>query len=176
MRKLSTGDTEVKLSYHGRGDEIGRMIEAIEIFRRNALEIQDMQLSRREAEEQRTQKRREEMSAFAEEFEGSVKHIAGQLVEAVTAVKTNAEAMAKAAEHTRTKSGSTVEAVVEFAGERGNGRAGGAASCRAPSTNWRGEPATSSSSPTTPRNNRKAPAPNWRSSPPRSSRYCRSPI
>jgi methyl-accepting chemotaxis protein len=112
MQKLSTGDTEVRLSYRVRGDEIGRMIEAIEIFRRNALEIQVMQLSRREAEEQRASKRREEMTALAEEFEGSVKHIAGQLVEAVTAVRDNADVMAKAAEDTRTKSGSTVEAVV----------------------------------------------------------------
>src|SRR5208282_6005193 len=112
MQRLSTGDTEVKLNYHGRGDEIGRMIEAIEIFRRNALEIQTMQLSRREADEQRAAKRREEMTALAEEFEGSVKHIAGQLVEAVTAVRDNADVMAKAAEDTRTKSGSTVEAVV----------------------------------------------------------------
>lgn len=112
MQKLSTGDTGVKLNYHGRGDEIGRMIEAIEIFRRNALEIQTMQHSRREAEEQRTAKRHEEMNALAEEFEGSVKRIAGQLVEAVTAVKNNAETMARAAEHTRIKSGSTVQAVV----------------------------------------------------------------
>ena len=112
MQKLSTGDTEVKLDYRGRGDEIGKMIEAIEIFRRNALEIQAMQLSRREAEAQRAAKRHEEMTALAEEFEGSVKHIAGQLVEAVTAVRANAEVMAKAAEDTRTKSGATVEAVV----------------------------------------------------------------
>ncbi len=112
MQKLSTGDTEVKLLYLERGDEIGRMIESIEIFRRNVLEIQAMQLSRREADEQRAVKRREEMTALAEEFEGSVKHIAGQLVEAVTAVKNNAEAMAKAADDTRTKSGSTVQAVV----------------------------------------------------------------
>ena len=112
MQKLSTGDTEVKLSYRGRGDEIGRMIEAIEIFRNNALEIQAMQLSQREADERRATKRREEMAVLAEQFEGSVKQIAGQLVEAVTAVKSNAEVMAKAAEGTRTKSGSTVEAVV----------------------------------------------------------------
>ncbi len=88
------------------------MIEAIEIFRRNALEIQAMQLSRREADEQRASKRREDMAALAEEFERSVKHIAGQLVEAVTAVQNNADVMAKAAEDTRTRSGSTVEAVV----------------------------------------------------------------
>jgi methyl-accepting chemotaxis protein len=112
MQKLSTGDTEVTLNYRGRGDEIGQMIEAIEIFRRNALEIQTMQLSQREAEEQRAEKRRGEMTALAEEFESSVKDIAGQLVESVTAVRNNAEVMAKAAEDTRTRSVSTVEAVV----------------------------------------------------------------
>ena len=112
MQKLSTGDTEVKLSYRGRRDEIGRMIEAIDIFRRNTLEIQAMQLSRGEAEAQRALKRREEMTALAEEFESSVKDIAGQLVESVTAVRNNAEVMAKAAKDTRTRSVSTVEAVV----------------------------------------------------------------
>ncbi|MFZ0526267.1 MAG: HAMP domain-containing methyl-accepting chemotaxis protein [Xanthobacteraceae bacterium] len=112
MQILSTGNTEIKLGYRGRGDEIGRMIEAIEIFRGNTLEIQAMQASRRDADEERTRKRRHEMSALAEEFEGSVKQIAGQLVEAVTAVQSNAESMAKAAEDTRAKSGSTVDAVV----------------------------------------------------------------
>jgi ABC-type multidrug transport system fused ATPase/permease subunit len=58
MQRLSTGDTAVRLDYTDRADEIGRMIEAIEIFRHNALEIQAMQLARREAEEQRAQKRR----------------------------------------------------------------------------------------------------------------------
>jgi methyl-accepting chemotaxis protein len=108
----STGDTAVQLGYRDRSDEIGRMIEAIEIFRHNVLEIQAMQLSRRQTEEQRALKRREEMAALATEFEGSVKQIAAQLVKAVTAVRNNAEVMAKAAEDTKTKSSSSVEAVV----------------------------------------------------------------
>jgi methyl-accepting chemotaxis protein len=113
MQKLSSGDTEVALSYRGRSDEIGHMIEAIEIFRRNALEIQAMQSSRQEADEERSRKRREEMAALAEEFESSVKNIAGQLADSVTAVRTNAEVMAKAAEDTRSRSASTVAAVVD---------------------------------------------------------------
>jgi len=116
MQKLSVGDTAVQLGYRKRRDEIGRMIEAIEIFRHNALEIQAMQLSRRQAEEQRALKRREEMASLAAEFEGPVKQIAAQLLEAVTAVRNNAEAMAKAAEDTKTKSGSTVDAVVNTRG------------------------------------------------------------
>jgi methyl-accepting chemotaxis protein len=113
MQKLSTGDTEVALRFRDRGDEIGRMIEAIEIFRRNALEIQAMQQSRREAEEQLARKRRVEMTALAEEFETSVKDIAGRLAEAVAAVRDNAEVMAKSAEDTRSRSASTVDAVVD---------------------------------------------------------------
>ncbi|HUD85572.1 MAG TPA: methyl-accepting chemotaxis protein [Xanthobacteraceae bacterium] len=113
MQKLATGDTEVALSYRGRGDEIGQMIEAIEIFRCNALEIQAMQHSRREAEQQRAHKRRDEMTALAEEFESSVKDIAARLAESVTAVRNNAEVMVKAAEDTRSRSASTVQAVVD---------------------------------------------------------------
>jgi methyl-accepting chemotaxis protein len=113
MQKLATGDTEVALSYRGRGDEIGHMIEAIEIFRRNALEIQAMHHSHREAEQQRTDKRRDEMTALAEEFESSVRDIAARLAESVTAVRNNAEVMVKAAEDTRSRSASTVQAVVD---------------------------------------------------------------
>jgi methyl-accepting chemotaxis protein len=113
MQKLSAGDTEVALGYRGGGDEIGHMIEAIEIFRRHAREIVAIQHSRRETEEQQAQKRREEMADLAQEFESSVKNIAGQLAQSVTAVRNNAEVMAKAAEDTRSRSASTVQAVVD---------------------------------------------------------------
>jgi methyl-accepting chemotaxis protein len=46
MQRLSTGDTAVRMDYADRADEIGRMIEAIEIFRRNALEIQAMRAAK----------------------------------------------------------------------------------------------------------------------------------
>jgi methyl-accepting chemotaxis protein len=113
MQALSRGDTNIRLSHQGHGDEIGKMIEAIEVFRANALEIQSMQRSQREADEQRAAQRKREMTALAEEFEGSVKQITRQLVEAVTAVKSNAEAMAKAAQDTREKSVSAVNSVVD---------------------------------------------------------------
>jgi len=111
MQKLSAGDTAVTLRYRERTDEIGRMIEAIEIFRSNALEIQKIQQLRRQAEDKQASERRTEMAALAEEFDSSVKHITSQLAGAVTAVRDNAEAMTKVAEDTRTKSGTAVEAV-----------------------------------------------------------------
>jgi methyl-accepting chemotaxis protein len=111
MQKLSAGDTAVTLRYRERTDEIGRMIEAIEIFRSNALEIQKIQQLRRQAEEQQASERRTEMAALAEEFDSTVKHITSERAGAVTAVRDNAEAMTKVAEDTRTKSGTAVEAV-----------------------------------------------------------------
>jgi methyl-accepting chemotaxis protein len=113
MQKLSAGDTAVTLRYRERTDEIGRMIEAIDVFRSNALEIQKIQQLRRQEEEQQASQRRTEMAALAEEFDSTVKHITSQLAGAVTAVRDNAEAMTKVAEDTRTKSGTAVEAVAQ---------------------------------------------------------------
>ena len=111
MKQLSAGDTKIKMGYRGRRDEIGQMIEAIEVFRRNTIEIQAMQDSHRESEEQRALNRKKEMDALAAEFEASVKNLTVQLAESVTVVRSNAETMSKAANDTSKQSNSTVETV-----------------------------------------------------------------
>jgi methyl-accepting chemotaxis protein len=112
MKQLSAGDTKIKMDYKGRHDEIGQMIEAIEVFRRNTIEIQDMQDANREAEELRGINRKSEMDALAAEFEASVKNLTVQLAETVTVVRSNAETMSKAANDTSEQSNSTVKTVV----------------------------------------------------------------
>ncbi len=111
MKQLSAGDTKIKMDYKGRHDEIGQMIEAIEVFRRNTIEIQAMQESYRESEEQRALNRKMEMDALAAEFEASVKNLTVQLAESVTVVRDNAETMSKAANDTSEQSNSTVKTV-----------------------------------------------------------------
>jgi methyl-accepting chemotaxis protein len=111
MKQLSAGDTKIKMGYRGRHDEIGQMIEAIEVFRRNTIEIQAMQDSHRESKEQRALNRKREMDALAAEFEASVKNLTVQLAESVTVVRSNAETMSKAANDTSKQSNSTVETV-----------------------------------------------------------------
>ena len=111
MKQLSAGDTKIKMGYRGRRDEIGQMIEAIEVFRRNTIEIQAMQDSHRESEEQRALNRKREMDALAAEFEASVKNLTVQLAESVTVVRSNAETMSKAANDTSEQSNSTVKTV-----------------------------------------------------------------
>jgi len=109
MKQLSAGDTKIKMGYRGRHDEIGQMIEAIEVFRRNTIEIQAMQDSHRETEEQRAVNRKKEMDALAAEFEASVKNLTVQLAESVTVVRSNAETMSKAANDTSEQSNLTVK-------------------------------------------------------------------
>jgi signal transduction histidine kinase/CheY-like chemotaxis protein/HAMP domain-containing protein len=50
MRQLSLGDTEVQIGYQGRRDEIGQMVEAINVFRTNAIEMRAMETASLEAE------------------------------------------------------------------------------------------------------------------------------
>ncbi len=50
MRQLSSGDTEIEIGYRGRGDEIGQMVEAIQVFRKNAIEMRAMELENLETE------------------------------------------------------------------------------------------------------------------------------
>ncbi len=111
MRQLSKGDTDIKISYRDRTDEIGQMVGAIEVFRRNMLEMRGMELARHDAEKRHAAQRKAEMGALAGGFEKSVQGIASQLIVAVAAMRTNAEKMSATASDTLSKSSSTAEIV-----------------------------------------------------------------
>ena len=55
MRQLSLGDTEIDIGYHGRRDEIGQMVDAINVFRRNAIEMRAMEIESLETEKKNLQ-------------------------------------------------------------------------------------------------------------------------
>ena len=112
MQKLSAGATEVEIGYRGSRDEIGRMIDAINVFRRNAIEMHTLEQTNYQAEQRRVAERRAEMQQLAGEFEQSVHQIAGELTEAVAGVHDNSQAMSSIAAQTRAKSKSTSDIVV----------------------------------------------------------------
>ncbi len=49
MRRLSSGDTEVEVGYGDRHDEIGQMVEAIDVFRKNIIDRRAMEQTLTEA-------------------------------------------------------------------------------------------------------------------------------
>jgi signal transduction histidine kinase/HAMP domain-containing protein len=50
MRRVSSGDTEVEIGYRDRRDEIGQMVEAINVFRKNTIEMRAMEIENLETE------------------------------------------------------------------------------------------------------------------------------
>lgn len=113
MQQLSTGKTDVKIGYLDRRDEIGTMAEAIDVFRRNIIEIHSMEQATYQAEQQRAKERKAEMHELAGEFEKSVQQIAKELAEAVAVMHDNAAAMSAIATKTRNKSQTAAGIVVE---------------------------------------------------------------
>jgi len=113
MQQLSTGKTDVKIGHLDRRDEIGTMAEAIDVFRRNMIEIHSMEQATFQAEQRRADERKAEMHELANEFEKSVQQIAKELVESVAIMHDNAQSMSFIAAKTRDKSQTTAGIVIE---------------------------------------------------------------
>ena len=112
MQQLSAGKTDVEIGHRDRKDEIGKMVQAIDVFRTNMIEIRSMEQASHQAEQHRVADRRAAMHELAGEFEQSVQNIAKELTDAVGAMHTNAEAMSLIAAQTRDKSQSTAGIVI----------------------------------------------------------------
>ena len=112
MQQLSAGKTDVEIGHRDRKDEIGKMVQAIDVFRTNMIEIRSMEQASHQAEQHRVADRRAAMHELAGEFEQSVQNIAKELTDAVGAMHTNAEAMSLIAAQTRDKSQSTASIVI----------------------------------------------------------------
>ncbi len=113
MQQLSAGKTDVEIGHRDRRDEIGKMVQAIDVFRTKMIEIRSMEQARHQAEQHRVAERRTAMHELAAEFEKSVQQIAAELTAAVSAMHTNAEAMSLIAAQTRDKSQSTAGIVID---------------------------------------------------------------
>lgn len=113
MQKLSAGETNIEIPYRGSGDEIGRMVEAIDVFRKNAIEKHALEQASHQAEQRRAAERRAEMGQLAGAFEKSVQQIAKQLTDAVAGMHENSQAMSLIAAETRAKSKSASDLVVD---------------------------------------------------------------
>ncbi len=112
MQQLSAGKTDVEIGHRDRKDEIGKMVQAIDVFRKNMIEIRSMEQASHQAEQNRVADRRAAMQELAGEFEKSVQNIAKELTDAVGVMHTNAQAMSQIAAQTRDKSQSTADIVI----------------------------------------------------------------
>ena len=90
MNDLASGNLAVEVPGVGRGDEVGEMAKAVEIFKSNAVARQALETEQREAEIRATSGRKADMNKMANDFETAV----GQIVETVSSASSQLEVSA----------------------------------------------------------------------------------
>jgi methyl-accepting chemotaxis protein len=90
MARLAGGDKNTEIPSRQRGDEIGKMAAAVQVFKDNMIETERLRAKQTETEEQQARQRKADMIKLADGFEGAV----GEIIETVSAASTELEASA----------------------------------------------------------------------------------
>lgn len=113
MERLSKGDNRFEVKGADRGDEIGLMSRALQVFQKNAQEVERMEEEKKEAEAKAAAERRQAMMELADAFDEKV----GGIVDAVNKAAGDMQAMstqlASAVEETTNQSNSVASAAEE---------------------------------------------------------------
>ena len=96
MDVLAAGRLDVHVPYSDRGDEIGEMAAALNIFRKNGLQIESMRADQEKAALNAQAERRQGLERMATEFESSVLAIVQTVADAAREVEDTATAMSGA--------------------------------------------------------------------------------
>jgi methyl-accepting chemotaxis protein len=90
MIELAGGNFAVVLPGLGRSDEIGEIAKAVEVFKKNGLEVERMRSEQQAIEQRNAEQRKADMIRLADSFETAV----GEIVEAVSSASTEFETSA----------------------------------------------------------------------------------
>ncbi|MGF3024692.1 methyl-accepting chemotaxis protein [Methylobacterium aquaticum] len=99
MQRLAQGDKTIVVAGLGRGDEVGAMAQAVEVFRRNAIEAERLAAAQA-AEDGARMRRARLVDDLAREFEQTVAGLTAGLAGAATEMEATARTMTGVAEET----------------------------------------------------------------------------
>jgi methyl-accepting chemotaxis protein len=100
MLKLAEGDVSVEIAGAGRGDEIGGMARAVQVFKDNAVKMAALGREKAEQEKRAERERRAAFERLAGEFEASVKGVVEQAFGAAQAMRAMAEQLSQSGTRT----------------------------------------------------------------------------
>jgi methyl-accepting chemotaxis protein len=104
MSRLAGGDIEVGVPNTDRGDEIGDMAQAVQVFKDNAIEMRRLEAERLADQERATAEKRRTMDGLANSFEATVKHIVDGVIGGLGDMQGNAQDMSGLADQTSSES------------------------------------------------------------------------
>jgi methyl-accepting chemotaxis protein len=113
MSRLADGDKTFDIEGTQRGDEIGDMANAVQVFKDNAVRA-DRIAEEQKSEQESKEKRRVALETLAKGFEANVADMLGKVTMSSDAMKSTAEVMASIADQTNAQS-ATVAAAAEQA-------------------------------------------------------------
>lgn len=93
MQRLAAGDTKSDIGLAHRGDEIGRMAEAVEFFRQGAIEKERLTEEQERLKQQAQAERRQALAQLASRFEADVQGLVASVANSATEMRTTSEAM-----------------------------------------------------------------------------------
>lgn len=103
MKRLAQGDREVTIPGLGRGDEVGGMASALEVFKQNAIEADHLAAAQR-AEDQAKLDRMQTLSRLTAGFESKMSAVIGALADAAGDMQSAATSLSSTAEQTNQQS------------------------------------------------------------------------
>ncbi|WP_020593901.1 methyl-accepting chemotaxis protein [Kiloniella laminariae] len=109
MGDIANGDLTVEVAA-GQNDEIGAMARALEVFKKNALNVERLRREREEAKEVAEAKRKADMNALADQFNSRVKAIVSTVQSSVSDLSTTAQGMNDIAGRAQQKSSQASQA------------------------------------------------------------------
>jgi methyl-accepting chemotaxis protein len=114
MESLADGDLETSVEGTQRGDEIGSMAQAVQVFKENAVRVKALETEQIETEEKNREHQRAMMNEMADEFEASVGSVVITVTSTSNQLQSSAQALSAISEQTTNQS-STVASASEQA-------------------------------------------------------------
>jgi methyl-accepting chemotaxis protein len=112
MRALAAGDRMIEIPGRGRHDEVGAMADAVDVFKRNAIEAERL-AAEQEVERQAKEQRAERLEQLTQSFEAKVGQLVGALSSAATEMEATAQSMSSTAAQTNQQASAVAEAAEE---------------------------------------------------------------
>ncbi len=101
MEQLAGGDLAVDIREARRGDEVGEMAKAVNVFKDNAATMQRLQADQDEFKRRAERDKRVAMEMLADNFERQVRGVVAAVTQAATQMQSSARTMSKSADGTR---------------------------------------------------------------------------
>ncbi len=110
MKGLAGGDLDVSVPALNRGDEVGAMARAVQVFKENALRVRSMEAEQASVKRKAEEDRKAAMLALADGFDSAIGEIIQTVSTASSELETSARGLTRTAEVTQSLSATVASA------------------------------------------------------------------